>query len=148
MAKLRLPTEIKKLKGTLQKCRTNFDEPQYPKVDWIPAPEYFGEVAKNEWDRVIALLCPIGVVRESDLVTVEAYCVAYENYRICSDLAKTQDPFVRDLNGIPKKNPVWQQMNECLAIMIRLSVELGLTPSSRSRTTAAAPKDKGSFDDF
>jgi hypothetical protein len=41
-----LPTAVKKLKGTLQKCRTNPREPQ-PQGDLVEPPEYMADGAKN-----------------------------------------------------------------------------------------------------
>ena len=47
-----LPTAIKKLKGTLQKCRTNPHEPQ-PEGDLVDPPEYTADGAKQAWRNAI-----------------------------------------------------------------------------------------------
>lgn len=149
MAKPKLPTEIKRLKGTLQKCRTNQNEPQFEKVsDWIPAPTHLGEMAIQEWNRVIALIGPSGVIQKTDLTMLEAYCAAYENYRVCLDLVTKTKPAIKDSNGNLKKNPLWQQLNECMTIMLRLAQEFGLTPVARSRVIGTGHKKEGAFDEF
>lgn len=143
-----MPTEIKRLKGTLQNCRTNKSEPQYPKLDLIPVPDHFDDVAAGEWNRVVAMLAPIGVLQATDIAVLEGYCISFSNYRRAQEIVSKQGPFVKDLNGIPKKNPAWAQVNECLSVMMRYAVELGLTPVSRSRVSAPAKKQAGEFDDF
>ena len=43
-----LPVAVKKLNGTLQKCRTNPNEPVPQRVLGEP-PEYMSDVAKKAW---------------------------------------------------------------------------------------------------
>lgn len=148
MARAKLPTEIKRLKGTLQKCRTNHHEPQFERIDWIPAPTNLGDIAVEEWNRVIALLGPAGVIQKADLSMLEAYCAAFENYRVCLDLVTKTKPAIKDAKGNLKKNPLWQQLNECLTIMLRYATEFGLTPVARSRVVAQQKRPGGDFDDF
>ena len=43
-----LPTKVKQIKGTLQKCRTNLREPK-PQGDLVDPPDYMPEGAKAAW---------------------------------------------------------------------------------------------------
>lgn len=48
-----LPVAIKKIKGTLQKCRINPSEPK-PVGKLCMPPEYMSETAKEAWDYAVA----------------------------------------------------------------------------------------------
>ena len=74
-----LPTEVKRIKGTLQKCRSNPLEPQ-PEGDLVEPPEYMTEGAKSAWR--YALECaPPQLLRRLDMSVLEIWACAADLYR-------------------------------------------------------------------
>ena len=74
-----LPTAIKKLKGTLQKCRTNPHEPQ-PAGDLVDPPEYMADGAKQAWRYAIES-APEHLLRRLDMSVLEVWSCAADLYR-------------------------------------------------------------------
>ena len=74
-----LPTEIKKLRGTLQKCRTNPHEPQ-PQGDLVAPPEYMSDGAKQAWRYAIDS-APEHLLRKLDMSVLEVWSCAADLYR-------------------------------------------------------------------
>lgn len=71
-----LPTEVKRLKGTLQKCRTNPHEPQ-PTGELMEPPAYMTEGAKSAWR--YALECaPPQLLRRLDMSVLEVWAYAVQ----------------------------------------------------------------------
>ena len=65
MGRKALPTEVKRLKGTLRPCRVNPLEPK-PTDDIGDQPEYMSERAQHFWHEVLKSM-PKGVVKKMRL---------------------------------------------------------------------------------
>ena len=74
-----LPTAIKKLKGTLQKCRINPHEPQ-PAGDLVDPPEYMAEGAQQAW-RYAITNSPPGLSSALDGAVLERWANCSGLYR-------------------------------------------------------------------
>jgi phage terminase small subunit len=74
-----LPTAVKKIRGTLQKCRTNLREPQ-PQGDLVDPPDYMAEGAKQAWRYVIES-APAHLLRRLDMSVLEVWSCAADLYR-------------------------------------------------------------------
>lgn len=136
-----LPTAIKAARGTLQKCRTNHEEPQLapPKVTDPPA----GLRGRGlvEWKRLVEPLIDAGVLRDADMVTFELYC------RTLSDLEGYERLTSRNRELALAKGyagMVVKLRNQAK----QLAAELGLTPSSRSGVKAVEKKQPGTVERF
>ena len=81
-----LPTEIKKLRGTLQKCRTNPHEPQ-PQGDLVAPPEYMSDGAKQAWRYAIDS-APEHLLRKLDMSVLEVWSCAADLYRKAQIMTK------------------------------------------------------------
>ena len=74
MGRKALPTEVKRLKGTLRPCRTNPFEPK-PADDIGDPLEYMSARAKEFWRETLKNL-PKGVVKKCDSAIFESFCKA------------------------------------------------------------------------
>ena len=74
-----LPTKLKMLKGTAQKCRVNPNEPELAPALPEP-PDFLGETAREEWLRKAPVLVRMGVLTEGDDAALAAYCQAFERF--------------------------------------------------------------------
>jgi P27 family predicted phage terminase small subunit len=129
-----LPTEVKRLKGTLQKCRSNPLEPQ-PEGDLVEPPEYMTEGAKSAWS--YALECaPPQLLRRLDMSVLEIWACAADLYRQAqAGISETGLLVKAPLTGVPIQSPYLAIANKQAQIMTRAAIEMGFTPASRSRVS-------------
>lgn len=139
-----LPTAVKRIKGTLQKCRTNPCEPK-PQGDLVEPPEYMSEGAKAAWR--YALECaPPGLLRKLDMSILEVWASAADLYRKAQEgLLKTGLLIKTPNTGVPMQSPYLAIANKQAQIMTRAATEMGFTPASRSRV--ALPMETVEEDD-
>ncbi len=129
-----LPTAVKKIKGTLQKCRTNLREPK-PEGDLVEPPEYMTEGAKSAWR--YALECsPPGLLRKLDMSILEVWASAADLYRKAqAGITKTGILIKAPNSGVPMQSPYLAIANKQAQIMTKAATEMGFTPASRSRVS-------------
>jgi P27 family predicted phage terminase small subunit len=137
------PTALKILLNT-RRSRVNRDEPQPPAPDAstfdTPPPELDGEtVAAAEWRRLAPMLRQARQITEADRSALIAACLEWGRYIDATKKTQTLGPVVTGPNGYPMTNPFLSIAARALAACNKLWPELGLTPSSRSRVTAAGP---------
>jgi phage terminase small subunit len=96
-----LPTKVKQIKGTLQKCRTNLREPK-PQGDLVDPPDYMPEGAKAAWR--YALECaPPHLLKRLDMSVLEIWACAADLYRKAqAGIAKTGLLVKAPNTGVPK----------------------------------------------
>src|SRR5215470_8451335 len=94
------PLHLKLLRGNPGQRRLRAEvEPTKPKE--IPqAPDFLGEDARAEWDRLAPELHALGLLRSVDVNQFAAYCMAYERWRaaelVLAEMAK-RDPAAHGL---------------------------------------------------
>jgi P27 family predicted phage terminase small subunit len=135
----RVPTPIKKLRGTFREDRSNPKEPIPP-----PAPESFDtppkelhgdQVAIDEWSRVVPMLRRIGLVSETERAALISLCQQWSRYLDAHNQIRTGGMVV-DADKGPIVSPYIAVADKALTHCQKLWVELGLTPSGRSRMTS------------
>lgn len=135
-----LPTKVKELKGTLQKCRINEREPK-PTGDLSEPPEYMSEGAKVAWR--YALECaPPQLLKRLDMSVLEVWACAADLYRKAqAGLAKTGLLVKAPITGVPMQSPYLAIANKQAQIMTKAATEMGFTPASRSRVVMPLDTD-------
>lgn len=138
------PTEIKRADGNPGKRPLNKNAPEFTEVVDIAPPLYFDglEFAPVIWQSVVPELLKNGVLRITDMHNVEAFCMAYENYRKCQQEIVENGVTVQGAMGGPIKNPALTGINEAMKQMATFGAMLGLDPSSRQRLTGNQDKKK------
>jgi phage terminase small subunit len=116
------PTALKILEGA-QPCRINFDEPRFGEGN-AEAPVWLDGLAREHWDELAPLLARSRVLSDGDRTSLALLCVLYQRWRDNSFDNQAQDRY------------------------LRLSLEFGLTPASRSRIKARPEKPKDDLEDF
>lgn len=140
MGRKALPTEVKRLKGTLRPCRMNPLEPK-PTDDIGDPPAYMNELAQKYWRQVLKTI-PKGVVKKCDSAVFESFCNALA---MREKLQKSVDKY-----GMVSENKVSGHLNALMkveALLSKTGSELGLTPSSRQKV-AQGYGDPTNPDDF
>lgn len=135
------PTAKKKLTGNPGRRPLPENEPEIP-----PAPptfdtpplELLGDVvAQAEWARLAPILRRAGTLTEGDRGSLLALCQQWSRYLEANRNVATSGMVVRAPSGYPMPNPYIGIANKSLGNCARLWVELGLTPSARSRVSKA-----------
>jgi P27 family predicted phage terminase small subunit len=133
------PTALKVLRGTARADRLN---PNEPKLE--PAPDSFDtppaelkgdDHATAEWSRVVPILRRVGLVSEVERSALIAMCREWARYlRALKEIA-TGGSVIESEKG-PIVSPHVAVADKALTHCLKLWVELGLTPSGRSKMTA------------
>jgi P27 family predicted phage terminase small subunit len=140
------PTAIKMLNGNPGRRPLNENEPT-PERGRPEAPEHLTGEARAEWDRVCDQLDGMGLLTTADRQVIALLCQSWAVYVEALKQVTEYGLIVKGPGGAPQQNnylgianTAFQQVKGCL-------VELGLTPSARSRVHAApAAKPDNPFD--
>jgi P27 family predicted phage terminase small subunit len=129
-----LPTAIKKIKGTLQKCRTNRNEPRPTGVLCDP-PEYMADSAKEAWHYAVTN-SPPGLLSALDGAVLERWSNCSGMYR--EALAKinrsgVSGMLIKTPTGILRRSPLMDVIRDLALEMKGYESEMGFTPAARSR---------------
>lgn len=129
-----LPVAVKKIKGTLQKCRTNPNEP-VPQGMLGEPPEYMSDVAKEAWIYAVAN-APSGLLSSLDAAVLERWANCAGLYREALskiNRAGVSGMIVKTPSGILRRSPLMDVIRDLALEMKGYESEMGFTPASRSR---------------
>ena len=136
------PTAVLKAVGD-RRWKRRGSEPAFSATKSPPKPPaWMSTVAKAEWRLVAKELHTTGVLTVVDHATLEVYCQSFAFWRKAEKQLATERMTIMTRNG-SKKNPLVQITRDAKAMMLRFAVELGITPSSRSRVTSPKQPDSG-----
>jgi len=139
MGRHKLPTELKVLKGTLEKSRVLKDEMKPESIKNIPyPPEWLGEIAKREWYAITKELHKLKILTNLDLSMLAIYCNEIQTYIECQEMMKNKSriQIIKNPDGTIKsqnQNAYQRIANDSVMKAIKIASEFGLTPSSRTR---------------
>jgi P27 family predicted phage terminase small subunit len=134
------PTALRILQGGASPKNDREPMPVLPSEVPDP-PAWLTGYAVDEWRRIAEDLFATGVYANIDETALAAYCVAYQRWRHAEeDVRKmaegdplTHAALVKTTNGNAIHNPLVGVASAAMRDMLRLSVEFGLTPSSRTQ---------------
>ena len=134
----KIPTEIKKLRGTLQKCRETESQMNVKRSGRIPdAPDWLSEVGREQYYKVTNELWNKNMLYEVDLALVIAYSNEMALYIETEKLLRTKSRIYakhdKDGNIVYAASVPYQKIaNDALNKAIKLAVQFGFTPSART----------------
>lgn len=141
MARPRKPTAVKKLKGTLQPCRTNKLEPMpETALRQISPPGYLSDAAKALWVFAVQQ-APAEMLTSLDFSVMATWADTYAKIIDLEAEIKATGYTIIDDKGAVKVNPAIKLQNELKMIMMRTLTELGFTPASRSKVSLRKTQD-------
>lgn len=132
----RKPTAVKKLQGTLQKCRANLAEPT-PQNDLkaMTPPEYLTDSAKEIWAFALSQ-APEGMLSTLDFGIFSEWAVVYDQFLTISESIKKGGTLRRETDGELVPSPLLSKLHSTITLLRGLQSDLGFTPSSRSRVVS------------
>jgi len=135
----RLPTELKKQRGTLRKDRLNENEPKLPSII-PPIPTWLSEDGQKAFSELSTLLHDMSVLTQADELALTLLCDAYSEYKrakeVVNELGATMEVTSREGNTKSVIRPEVQIANQSFVRVFQLLKEFGLTPSSRAKVNA------------
>lgn len=143
------PTKLKELTGNPGKRALNKAEPK-PMAKRPPCPAHIQGEARKEWNRITKQLLELGVLTQVDRAALAAYCQCWERW-VQAETEMRSEAFrmiTTTDNGYPVVSPWLNVANAAMKQMLRFLTEFGMTPSSRSRVTVAAPEEADPYEEF
>lgn len=143
MARPRKPTAIKKLQGTLQPCRTNFNEPvpEHALKTVLP-PDYLSPKAKEMWSFALDQ-APEEMLTTLDFSVFACWADTMAKILDCEETLNREGlSFTDPDTGISKPHPMLRMQNDLKSILRMYLTELGFTPASRSKVSISKKKEK------
>ena len=131
------PTSLKILYGNPGKRPLNESEPKPRPISPL-CPEWLGDIAKQEWQRVVPELERLGLLTCVDGAALEGYCDAYGKWVELTQFLKKfekQGYMFKTPSGYMQQMPQVSMAQRYLSIVKSFCTEFGLTPSSRARMT-------------
>jgi P27 family predicted phage terminase small subunit len=139
------PTAVRLLRGNPGKRRLPVDEPQPPPVESsfdTPPPELDGDAAAcAEWTRLAPMLRISGMITVAERGALIALAQQWSRYQDAQRKILSLGMVVKGQGGSPIVNPYLRVADAALQHCQRLWVELGLTPSTRSRMATLPGSD-------
>jgi P27 family predicted phage terminase small subunit len=89
--------------------------------------------ARQEWDRIVGELTPLGILSSVDRAPLAAYCCAYALWIEAMEMVQKHGAMIKSPNGYPMQSPYLSHANKQYELMMKTAVEFGFTPASRSR---------------
>jgi P27 family predicted phage terminase small subunit len=110
----------------------NPDEPM-PDVASPTAPSTLGKIGKHEWKRICHEMTELGVISRVERSSIERYCLAYQRERESELIVKREGRFLKTEKGDIREHPASRAARDYAQQCVRLLIEFGMTPCSRSK---------------
>ncbi len=133
------PTRLKVVKGNPGGRPLSADEPEPPMVeaDTLP-PEWLSPEAREHWPEVAKHLRDAKILTVMDVTALSLYCEAFARWRAAQAEVAANGMIVYSAkSGFPVQSPYVSIANAAWAQMLKILVEFGMTPSSRTRVKTA-----------
>lgn len=130
------PTALKILQGNPGKRALNKNEMKVRGDLKSNPPSYMSAECAKVWRETVAAM-PKGILKKLDTSVLESFVSSYTEFRRLHVLLQdgTQDLLGTE-RGAMKANPLFTAKHKAQMTMLRTAVEMGMTPSSRSRINA------------
>lgn len=152
MARPRIPTNLKIVKGTAQKCRTNPNEPK-PELGIPEPPEHLSDRAKGTWSKVSKILLDMGILSSAHGLALEGLCESYADL-VSARQALRERGSVTYEGGSEKNGTIYRAYPEVAMAsdadrrFRSWLAAFGLTPSDQSRVNAFPDEPENQFQEF
>jgi P27 family predicted phage terminase small subunit len=141
-----MPTALKIVRGNPGKRPLPEDEPT-PTLN-AEMPAYLSPAAAQHWPIIAQQLSEAKLLASIDAAALALYCEAFARWRHASDQVAKFGPVVKAPSGYPVQSPYLSIANKAHEQMVKLLVEFGMTPSSRSRVSKVQNDDDDPYKAF
>ena len=113
----------------------NKDEPK-PTACVPDCPEVLAGESRKEWDRMSVLLHQHGLLTNLDRAALAAYCLAWGRMVDAETKLREHGSVIISGRNVPMQSPYLRIAVKAQEQLVRILVEFGLSPSSRTRVAA------------
>ena len=145
----RIPTALHLLQGGRKKTHRPLppNEPHPPAI--IPkCPKHLDAEARKEWRRYSKLLGPLGILTNIDGPVFDVLCSNLSAREDVEKKFRLSGILVKNKSGLPYVNPLFYVLKNLEGQILKCLVELGMTPSSRSKVKVTPKPQKDAAEDF
>lgn len=135
-----LPTEVKRLRGNPGKRRLNAHEPT-PSSRRPTRPDFLTSRAAAKWDELVPELEAAHLLSRLDGELLAIFCQAWADWIEAELAVRGASPVIDTMLGNLVVSPWRTVANQHRKELLRLAVELGLSPSARSRIKVGPPEE-------
>lgn len=134
------PTNLLKFEGGYRKDRHGDGISPDPRAEIPDPPKALGKgEALAEWNRITALLIETKCVTKLDRASLAAYCLEWARYVNANNKLRFGKTLMAEsTKGTKMPHPLLRVSDRALSNMLRICMEFGLTPASRSRLRVQA----------
>lgn len=147
----RKPTKIKELAGTLQKVRTNPNEPSAP-VGTPDAPDWLSSRGAQIFADTCRSMDALGILSPEWRDVIAAYAACQEEIEIFSAIIAQEGRIYTTTtqtgDTMFRARPEVAMRSDAMRRAQTLRAELGLGPASKSRVSADKKHESNPFDDL
>jgi P27 family predicted phage terminase small subunit len=135
------PSKLRALQGIpSHKLAKNEPEP----LEIEPAmPPSLSDRAREVWKAAVDQLVPLGIVTETDGAVLGIFCQATADVEEHQQHIEDHGRYQHSAKGHATRHPANILLREALDRQLRSAIELGLTPSARTRVKVAPKKGDG-----
>ncbi len=130
-----MPTNLRILRGETRPSRLNRNEPK-PAPRKPTCPKHLSPAAKRVFRAICVELRDMGLLSKADTFLIEVLSNAVVHYRANVEVVDLGGVLTRARDGNLVRNPASTPMRQHADLIVRVTAELGLSPSARSRLTA------------
>jgi len=132
------PTAQRRLAGNPGHRPLNADEPKFA-AEIPECPKHLDKLAREEWQRVCETLFRSRVITQVDRAALAGYCSAWSIYVQADRELQRAGLLSIGERGVAYQSPHLNVLSMALKQMRGFAVELGMTPSARSRVKTVEP---------
>ena len=144
----RTPTALKLVRGNPSKRPINDAEPTPTAPHDLKCPDWLSATAKEHWPVIAEPLYAAGLLTAIDTTALGLFCESFVLWKEANDKVAKFGPVVKGAAGYPVRSPYLRIVSQQSELMLRILVEFGMTPSSRSRCAVAKPNGSNPYTRF
>lgn len=133
-------------RGHEARLMENYNREPQPPPAIPPCPEFLDPVAQAEWRRIAPHLKEEQLLTHIDRATLAAYCQCWARWQQAEAVIETEGLTITGPTGWVQPAPAVGISLKMLTAMKGYAVQLGLSPSARSRIQIDVPKTKTAAD--
>lgn len=144
------PSKIKNLQGGKKTSHRDGNALEPVPVSLPPdCPAHLDDEARLEWMRMSKELEALGILTKIDKAIFASYCQSWSMWISAAKQIQDNGIVFKAPSGYPLLSPYFSIMNKAEDKMRRALIELGMSPSARSRLKVEKPKQTiNPMDDF
>ena len=108
-------------------------------VSDLHQPDHLDEIAKTEWNRIVPILCEMGVARPGDYIALGILCQSYSHMVQASEKICQEGVIIVTPRGL-RPSPYLSIVMQSMQTVNRLRREFGPTLASRAKLSSGRYK--------